>query len=250
MTEKIFNSDEQQRYARHFALPEIGEEGQLRLRHGRVLVVGAGGLGSPVLLYLAAAGVGTIGIIDGDNVDFSNLQRQIIHTTADIDRPKAISAKEKLLRLNPNIHVTAYTQFLTDDNADEILPNYDFVIDATDNLGTKYLINDLCVNVGKPYSHGAISHYSGHTMTILPGTACYRCLIPDATPSDEPTAGPLGAIPGILGTLQAVEALKYLTGIGSLLTNRLLTFDALAMSFHSLSLSPNSDCRCRKASKI
>ncbi len=247
MTEGIFNSDELQRYARHFALPEIGEEGQLRLQNGRVLVVGAGGLGSPVLLYLAAAGVGTIGIIDGDNVDYSNLQRQIIHTTADIDRPKAISAKEKLQRLNPNIHITAYTQYLTSDNAGEILPNYDFVIDATDNLGSKYLINDICVAAGKPFSHGAISHYSGHTMTILPGTACYRCLIPDAVTTDESPAGPLGAIPGILGTFQAVEAIKYLTGIGSLLTNRLLTFDALTMIFHTLSLSPNPDCCCRKS---
>ena len=240
-----FNSDEIQRYARHFALPEIGEDGQIRLRNGRVLVIGAGGLGSPVLYYLAAAGVGTIGFIDGDIVDYSNLLRQIIHSTAYINRPKAISAKEKITRLNPNIQVTAYTRFFSKENAAELLPDYDFIIDATDNLDSKYLINDICVEAGKPFNHGAISHYSGHTMTILPDTACYRCLIPDGTTPHESPAGPLGAIPGILGTIQATEAIKYITGIGTLLTNRLLTFDALSMSFHTITLAPNPACTCQ-----
>lgn len=241
----MFNSDELQRYARQFSLPEIGEEGQLRLKNGKVLVVGAGGLGSPVLLYLAAAGVGEIGIIDGDCVDYSNLQRQVIHTTADVGRPKAISAKEKLIRLNPNITVTAYTQFLTAENAYEILPHYDFVIDATDNLGSKYLINDLCVAARKPFNHGAISLYSGHTMTVLPTTACYRCLIPDAKQPATAPVGPLGSIPGILGSIQATEAIKYITGIGTLLTNRLLTFDILSTTFHTISLRPNPTCSCQ-----
>ena len=245
MIEPVFNPDELRRYARHFALPEIGEEGQMRLRNGRILVVGAGGLGSPVLFYLAAAGVGTIGIIDGDDVDCSNLQRQIIHATADINHPKAISAQEKLQRLNPNIRITAHTQYLSPDNADEILPQYDFVVDATDNLASKYLINDICVAARKPFNHGAISDYSGHTMTIIPGTACYRCLIPDATPHDTPPRGPLGAIPGILGSIQATEAIKYLTGIGTLLTNRLLTFNALTMTFHTVTLSPSPTCPSR-----
>lgn len=249
MDNSNFNSDEIERYSRHFSLPEIGEEGQLRLKNGKVLVVGAGGLGSPVLLYLAAAGVGEIGIIDGDCVDYSNLQRQVIHTTSDIGRHKAISAKEKLQRLNPNIVVTAYPQYLTKENADELLPHYDFVIDATDNLSSKYLINDLCVAANKPFNHGAISRFAGHTMTVLPGTACYRCLIADAKQPNTTPAGPLGCVPGILGSIQANEAIKYLTGIGSLLTNRLLTFDALSNTFQTITLQFNPTCRCQNNSQ-
>lgn len=237
-----FNSDEQQRYARHFALPEIGEKGQARLSKGSVLVVGAGGLGSPVLLYLAAAGVGHIGIIDGDRLDYSNLQRQVIHTTAAVGQYKALSAEKAINALNPNVITTAYTEFLTQENADSLLPQYDFVIDATDSLRAKFLINDLCVAALKPFNHGAIARYQGHTMTVLPGTACYRCLIPEAEAPQEAPAGPLGAVPGVIGSIQALEAIKYLTGIGSLLTNRLLRFDALTMTFSTIEVAPDPEC--------
>lgn len=242
-----FNTDERQRYGRHFALPEIGVEGQRRLRDGSVLVVGAGGLGSPVLLYLAAAGVGHIGVIDGDRLDYSNLQRQVIHTTTALGEPKAISAAQAMHALNPNIRVTPYVEFLSAENADKILSRYDFVVDATDNLSAKFLINDLCVKAGMPFNHGAISRFAGHTMTVVPGAACYRCLIPDAEQPDESPAGPLGAIPGIIGSMQAVEAIKYLTGIGRLLTNRLLTFDALTMTSHLINVPPNPNCPMHNA---
>ncbi|MEZ3591801.1 MAG: HesA/MoeB/ThiF family protein [Muribaculaceae bacterium] len=242
-----FNNDERQRYARHFALAEVGVEGQRRLRNGSVLVVGAGGLGSPVLLYLAAAGVGHIGVIDGDRLDYSNLQRQVIHTTTALGEPKAVSAAQAIHALNPNIRVTPYVEFLSAENADEILRGYEFVVDATDNLRSKFLINDLCVKARKPFSHGAISRFAGHTMTVLPGTACYRCLIPEAEQPAESPAGPLGAIPGIIGSMQAVEAIKYLTGVGRLLTNRILTFDALTMTSHVINVPLNHNCPMHNA---
>lgn len=218
------------RYKRHISLPEIGLDGQERIKRSKVLIIGAGGLGSPIALYLAAAGVGTIGIIDGDNVDLSNLQRQIIHTTQDIDKSKVTSAKEKMIALNPNINVVTYNYFLNSTNASEIIGDYDFIIDATDVFNIKMLINDTCIRLNKPYSHGGISKYQGQTMTILPGTACLRSLI-DSIPEGENNAGTFGVIPGIIGTIQAIEALKYITGVGELLTNRLLTFDALSMQF-------------------
>lgn len=235
------SEEEQSRYKRHLLLPEIGPEGQLRLKSARVLVIGAGGLGAPVLFYLAAAGVGVIGIVDGDKVDRSNLQRQIIHATSDVNRYKVESAKEKINALNPNVDVHIYPVYMTECNASEIIGQYDFVIDATDSFKAKFLINDVCVAHEKPYNHGAIYRYQGQTMTVLPGTACYRCLF-DAMPEMNEVAGPLGVVPGIIGTLQATEAIKYITGIGELLTDKLLTFDSLTMQFNTFKLSPNPNC--------
>ncbi len=229
---------EKLRYARHLSLPEFGEDAQLKLKHGNVLVIGAGGLGSPVLLYLAAVGIGHIGIADGDNVDLSNLQRQVIHTVADIGRAKAISAAEKMRAINPETEISAYTQFVTDKNITSLITDYDFVIDATDSLDTKFLVDNACTGAQKPYNHGAIFQYQGQTMTVLPGTASYRSLFPDgpvAEAGDTPT-GPLGVVPGVLGTIQAAEAIKYLAGIGQLLTDRLLRFDLRTMAFTTFRL--------------
>lgn len=241
-----FTEDELQRYSRHILLPDIGVEGQEKIRQGRVLVVGAGGLGAPVLLYLAAAGVDRIGIIDGDEVELSNLQRQVIHTTADVQRLKVESAREKLVALNPGVHVTAYPEWLTADNARDIMADYDFIVDGTDNFAVKFLINDACVMSGKPFSHGGIFRYEGQTFTHLPGTSCYRCLFGAPPPAGSvPTcsqAGVLGAIAGMLGTIQAAEVLKYLTGTGQLLTDCLLTFHALTMDFQKISVPRHEGC--------
>lgn len=229
----MMNEEQRERYSRHLMLSEIGEEGQERILRARVLVVGAGGLGSPVLMYLAAAGVGTIGIVDADTVDVTNLQRQVIHTQADAGRPKAESARGAIEAINSDVTVEAYTGLLTAQNAGNIIGRYDFVIDATDNFAAKYLINDTCVALGKPFSHGAISQFGGQVFTHVPGSASLRDIFPEPPlPADiNPNKGVLGAIPGIAGTIQAAEALKYITGAGSLLTGRLLTFDALAMEF-------------------
>lgn len=235
--------EEMERYRRQVILPDFGPEGQLKLLNSKVLVIGAGGLGSPVLLYLAAAGVGTIGVIDGDVVDRTNLQRQVIHMTSDISRPKVESARERMLALNPNLNVATHAMFLTQENASEVISQYDFAIDATDSFDAKFLINDTCVALRKPYNHGAIYQYQGQTMTIVPGSACYRCLF-DSMPEKGDVIGPLGVVPGILGTIQATEAIKYITGIGQLLTNRLLTFDCLSMQFNTFSVLRRQDCRC------
>lgn len=242
MTTSLSLSDEERgRYARHLNLPGFGEEAQLKLKAGRVIVIGAGGLGSPVCLYLAAAGVGHIGVADGDWVDLSNLQRQVIHTTAGIGSPKATSAAESMIALNPDITVTPIAEMLTADNISDIISGYDFVVDATDSFKAKFLINDACVAAGKPYSHGAIWRYEGQTMTVTPGTACYRCLF-DSEPDTGTAMGPLGATAGILGTIQAAEAIKFLTGTGELLTNRLLRFDTLTMQFTTITLTPSPYC--------
>lgn len=235
MTSTILTAEERERYARHLSLEEIGPEGQMRLKRGSVLVIGAGGLGSPVLLYLAAAGVGRIGIADGDNVDLSNLQRQVIHTTARVATPKTESARSAILAINPHTEVILHPFFLSPENIAEVIEGYDFVIDATDNFASKFMINDACVAASKPYCHGGIWHFCGQLMTWLPGHACYRCLF-DTLPAPGPVAGPLGVIPGVIGSLQACEAVKFLTGIGSLLTDTLLTFDALDMTFRKITV--------------
>ena len=247
------------RYARHLMLPEIGEEGQKKILSSRVLVVGAGGLGSPVMLYLAAAGVGTIGVIDADEVDLSNLQRQVIHQTKDLGTPKVESAREKMLAINPDVRVETYHEFLTPANALSIIERYDFIVSCTDNLAAKALVSDTCVAAGKAFSHGGISEWTGQTFTHVPGTADYRAIFgpppavaqasptsasagsPDSVtsetaPPQSPVLGVLGAVAGMLGTIQAAETLKYLTGAGQLLTNRLLMFDALTMKFDVLTL--------------
>lgn len=241
-----FTEEELNRYSRHILLQDVGVEGQEKIRDGKVLVIGAGGLGAPILMYLAAAGVGTLGIVDGDVVDISNLQRQIIHFTPDVGRPKVLSAREKINLINPNVKVITHQEFLEASNALDIIKDYDFVVDGTDNFPVKFLINDACVMAGKPFSHGGILRFEGQTMTHLPGTACYRCLFnapppPNAVPTCS-QAGVLGAIAGMLGTIQAAEVLKYLTGVGELLTDQLLTFNAKTMDFHKIKTHHRHSC--------
>lgn len=239
--------DQINRYSRHILLKEVGGKGQKKLLDGRVLVIGAGGLGSPIALYLAAAGVGTIGIADADEVDISNLQRQVIHFTPDVGKPKVISASEKMRAINPDVNVIPHQTWVTADNIAGLIADYDFVIDGTDNFAAKFLINDACVLAGKPYSHGGILQFDGQTMTVLPGeSACYRCIFPEPPPKDViPTcsrAGVIGVLPGVLGTLQATEAIKFLLGTGELLTSRLLTYNALRMRFREVPLKKSAKC--------
>ena len=238
------DSDQRKRYARQIALPELGEEGQLRLLGGSVLIVGAGGLGSPAALYLAAAGVGRIGIVDGDRVELSNLQRQILHGTASLGRFKTDSATERLQGLNPDTRVETYCARLVEEGAADLVRSYDFVLDCTDNFATKFLIADVCHRKRKPYSHAGVRGFLGQTLTVVPGCgACYRCLFSDR-PEEEVAApaGPLGVLPGIVGTVQAAEAIRYLAGTGRLLIDRLLVVDALNMVFRLVPLRRNPEC--------
>lgn len=242
-----FTESQLERYSRHIILKDVGIEGQMKLLEAKVLVIGAGGLGSPALLYLAAAGIGTIGIADGDLLEMSNLQRQVIHFTDDIDKPKVESAKEKIRRLNPDVNVVTYPEMVSAETILDMIEPYDFVIDGTDNFPAKFLINDACVLLKKPFSHCGILTFYGQTITIVPGeSACYRCLFPKIPDKDAvPTcsqAGVIGVIAGTMGTLQANEAIKYILGVGDLLTNRLLTFDALETDFRTLTLNKRSDC--------
>lgn len=246
MTYESLNSTQKRRYNRHLILDGFGMDGQLSLLNAKVLIVGAGGLGSPVALYLAAAGVGTLGIIDGDAVSLSNLQRQIIHDTSKLGHPKVDSAAERLGEVNPDTKVIKHEMFLSESNALDIISNYDYVIDGTDNFAPKYLINDACVMLGKPFSMGGISRYTGQLMTHVPGTACYRCLFPEPPASHEvetcAVTGVLGSIAGICGTLLATECIKYFTHCGTLLTDALLTFDATTMQFHRFDFAKKDDC--------
>lgn len=250
-----FTPEQIERYSRHILLQDVGVEGQEKILNARMLVVGAGGLGAPVSLYLAAAGVGTIGLVDPDVVDLSNLQRQVIHFTKDVGTPKVQSAKEKIEAINPDVKVQTYYELLDSTNAQQIVSEYDFIIDGTDNFPVKFLINDACVLAGKPFSHGGILRFKGQTFTHLPGTACYRCMFKEPPPPGAvPTcsqAGVLGAIAGMLGTIQAAEALKYITGVGELLTNRLLTFDAKTMQFQTFNVRKRKNCElCGEAPTI
>lgn len=239
----MLNQDQHKRYERHILMPEIGHEGQLKLTQSSVLIIGAGGLGSPIAYYLCAAGVGHIGIIDNDVVDFSNLQRQILHSSADIGRKKALSAQEKLQLLNPDVRVTALCDKFTSANASQLIEPYDFIIDATDNFSSKFIINDECVKAGKAFSIGAIFRFEGQVFTHIPGTACYRCIF-DSIPECDNAIGPISTIPGIVGSIQATEAIKYLLGHGNLLTNTLLTIDSSSMEFMKIKLSPRKECQC------
>lgn len=252
------NLSEQQieRYSRHIILPEVGGKGQERLLAGKVLLVGAGGLGSPAGLYLAAAGVGTIGIMDADVVDLSNLQRQVAHATPDIGRPKVDSAAEKFRAINPDVSVRTYRERLTAANALDILRGYDFVIDGTDNFAAKFLVADACHFAGKPYSHAGILKFDGQLLTVLPGrTACYRCVFKAPPPTGAvpscSQAGVLGVLAGVVGTLQATEAIKFLLGKGELLTDKLLVYDALGANFRKVPLRRNPKCPlCAEAPAI
>lgn len=233
-----FTDEEVKRYLRHIDLEGVGPEGQRKLKDASVCVVGAGGLGSPVLLYLAAAGVGRIGIVDGDNVDLSNLQRQVIHSTSAVGMPKTESARKRIEEINPHVNVECYNMFLTRENAEDILSKYDFVIEATDHFASKYLINDVCTEIGKPFSIGGVQQYGGQTITCVPGSRSYRDVFPEAEDNRAcqscAALGILGVVPGIVGTIQATEAIKYILSLGQLLTDRLLIFDARKMSFNVL----------------
>jgi molybdopterin-synthase adenylyltransferase len=239
-----------ERYARHLVLDEVGEEGQQTLLQSRVLVIGAGGLGSPLLLYLAAAGVGTLGVVDNDDVDLSNLQRQIVHATESVGAPKVDSARRTLARVNPEVRIEAHGLRLDDSNAAALVGRYDVVADGSDNFATRYLLNDVCYRLKKPLVGAALSPFDGQLSTFKaylgPPHPCYRCLFreappPDAVPRCE-TAGILGAIAGVMGTLQATEVLKELLGIGESLSGTLLAYDALRTSFHSIKLPRDPDC--------
>jgi len=239
-----------QRYARHLILDEVGEEGQIRLLSSRVLVVGAGGLGSPLLLYLAAAGVGTLGITDADRVDLTNLQRQIVHATDRIGALKVDSARHTLAAVNPGVRVETHPLRLGPDNAEAMIGDYDLVADGSDNFETRYLLTDLCCRLEKPLVAAALSPFEGQLSTFKaylgPGHPCYRCLFRDPPPPDLvprcETAGILGAVAGVLGTLQAVEVLKLILGEGEPLIGRLLIFDALAMEFSEVKIRRDPAC--------
>lgn len=235
------------RYSRNIILEQVGGNGQERLLASRVLIVGVGGLGSPAALYLAAAGVGTIGLLDGDQVDLTNLQRQIIHHTQDVGRRKIASAQERIEALNPDVAVRTYDVWARADSIREIVREYDFVIDATDNFPAKFLINDACGLEKIPFSHAGILQFDGQLMTVIPGkTACYRCIFPGPPPGNAAApcgqAGVLGVLPGVIGSLQATEAIKYLLGMGGLLTESLLTYSALTMDFRKVPTRRRSDC--------
>jgi molybdopterin/thiamine biosynthesis adenylyltransferase/rhodanese-related sulfurtransferase len=240
-------AEQKARYRRHLTLPEVGEAGQSKLLAGRVLILGAGGLGSPAALYLAAAGVGTLGIVDGDVVDKSNLQRQVLHTLERTGQPKTESARQALAALNPDVEVVGFQERLTASNVERILQGFDVVLDGGDNFPTRYLLNDACVLLGKPLVHGSVFRFEGQVTTILPGQGpCYRCLYPMPPPAElSPScaeAGVLGVLPGIIGLLQATEALKLLLGVGAPLVGRLLTYDALAGRFTELQLRRDPRC--------
>ncbi|MBF0196774.1 MAG: molybdopterin-synthase adenylyltransferase MoeB [Planctomycetes bacterium] len=242
-----FTEEQLERYSRNILLQDLGPEGQSKIMEGKVLVIGTGGLGAPVSLYLAAAGVGTIGLVDSDVVDLSNLQRQVVHFTPDVGTPKVDSAEAKLKALNPGIEIKKYHTFVVADNIRDIIREYDFVIDGTDNFSAKFLINDACILENKPYSHGGILRFDGQTMTIKPGeSACYRCVFNAPPPKNAvPTcsqAGVLGGVAGMLGTIQSVEAMKYLSGVGELLTDNLLTFNAASMNFRKVKFKKNPSC--------
>jgi sulfur-carrier protein adenylyltransferase/sulfurtransferase len=242
-----FSVPELQRYARHFALEEVGPEGQRALKEARVLLVGAGGLGSPAALYLAAAGVGTLGVIDPDVVDLSNLQRQVLHGTPDLGRPKVESARDRIGAVNPHVRVEAHPVRLTSANAREVVAGYDLVIDGSDNFPTRYLVNDACVLSGRPWVYGAILRWEGQVALFgARGGPCYRCLFAEPPPPGLvpgcAEAGVVGVLPGIVGSLQALEAVKRILGKGRGMAGRLLVFDALELSFREIALRRRIDC--------
>lgn len=242
------SAEERARYSRHLLVPEVGEAGQLKLLSSRVLIVGAGGLGSPAAFYLAAAGVGKLGLIDDDVVDRSNLQRQILHTDDRVGQPKVDSAKKTLLALNPGITVETYAERLRRDNVEDLFRRYDVIVDGSDNFATRYLVNDACVKLGLPNVHGSIFRFEGQVSVFWPARSgpCYRCLFPEPPPAGvAPScaeAGVLGVLPGVIGTLEAIETIKLLLGIGTPLMGRLLVYDALEQRFVDLELRKGPNC--------
>lgn len=245
---ELLSEEQAIRYSRHTMLPEIGIKGQIKLLKSKVLCIGAGGLGSPSALYLAAAGVGTIGIIDDDVVDHSNLQRQVLHNTDRVGMPKVESAAITLQGLNPDVNVVPHQLRLTSDNAEEILEQYDLVVDGADNFQTRYLLNDVAIKLGLPVIHSSIFRFEGQlTVFSAEGLPCYRCLYPEPPPPDQAPscaeAGVLGVLPGVMGVLQATEAVKILLGLGTTLAGRLLTYDAVRCKFRELKLRPDPECK-------
>jgi molybdopterin/thiamine biosynthesis adenylyltransferase len=243
-----FNEDQVRRYARHIILPGIGGEGQGKLMGSKVLVIGAGGLGSPAAMYLAAAGVGTLGLVDFDHVDLSNLQRQILHDTSDVGRSKVASATDRINELNPNVEVVAHETLLSSANAFDVLSPYDVVVDGTDNFPVRYLVNDATQMLGKPLVYGSIFQWEGQASVFMPGqnTPCYRCLFPEPPPPGTVPScaegGVFGVLPGIIGSIQAVEAIKLLLGIGESLAGKLVLYDALRNEFTTVNLRWDPDC--------
>jgi adenylyltransferase/sulfurtransferase len=243
-----FTEDQVRRYARHIILPGIGGDGQRKLMDARVLVIGAGGLGSPAAMYLAAAGVGTIGLVDFDTVELSNLQRQLLHDTTDVGRPKVESAGERLADLNPNVDVVPHQTLLSSENAFDILGGYDVVVDGTDNFPVRYLVNDATQMLGKPLVYGSIYQWEGQASVFLPGqgSPCYRCLFPEPPPPGTVPScaegGVFGVLPGIIGSVQAVEAIKLILGAGDPLAGKLMIYDALANEFTTVKLRWDPDC--------
>jgi molybdopterin/thiamine biosynthesis adenylyltransferase/rhodanese-related sulfurtransferase len=245
--DKVMGPEQIQRYSRHFLLDQVGEKGQRKLLRSKVLLIGAGGLGSPTALYLAAAGVGTIGLMDADVVDVSNLQRQVLHTTADIGKPKVESGARTLTALNPDVNVVALPERISVANAMDVVSEYDVIVDGSDNFGTRYLVNDACYLAGKPHVHGSIFQFEGMASVFAPNQGpCYRCLYPAPPPAGlVPScaeAGVLGVLPGIVGVIQATETIKLLLGIGDPLIGRLLTYDALGMRFREVKLRRDPGC--------
>ncbi len=248
---RMLDAEARERYSRHLLMPEVGEQGQLKLLDSKVLLVGAGGLGSPAAFYLAAAGVGTLGIVDHDVVDRSNLQRQILHTDTDVGTPKVLSARDRIEALNPSIKVVPYEAHLDSGNVEEIFRGYDVVVDGSDNFPTRYLVNDACVKLGIPNVHGAVYRFEGQVTVFWPGHKnpgpCYRCLYPEPPPPElAPScaeAGVLGVLPGVIGLLEAVETIKLLLGVGDPLVGRLLYYDALRARFSEFRLARDPECR-------
>ncbi len=241
-----FSEEQVERYSRQIVLPLVGGRGQKKLRQAKVLVIGAGGLGSPAGLYLAAAGVGRLGLVDSDVVDLSNLQRQILHRTRDRGRPKTASAADTIGALNPDVEVVQHPLRLTSENIMEVIAGYELVLDGSDNFATRYLVNDACVLAGKPNIHGSLFHFEGQVTVFLPGKGCYRCLYPTPPPPGSvpscQEAGVMGVVAGVIGLLQATEALKLILGIGRPLAGYLLAYDALQAEFTRLRLQRNPAC--------
>jgi len=242
----VFTPEQVSRYSRHILMPQVGGPGQRRLLESKVLVIGAGGLGSPVVLYLAAAGVGTIGIVDFDVVDLSNLQRQLLHHTADVGRLKVDSAADTVAAMNPDVQIVKYAEPITSDNAMDLIGQYDVVVNGVDNFPARYLVNDACYFLNKPLVDGSIFLFEGQTTVYLAGKGCYRCLYPAPPPPGMvpscAEAGVFGVLPGIIGSIQAVETIKLLLDLGDSLAGRLLLFDALAMEFRQVKIRRDPNC--------